>query len=100
VNDGLKQLNSFYSSDKDFAGALDALKKTQEATDRAFANQHLELAMSLDNFAAAYKLRKKYTPAEQLFKRALEIRDKSLTPEHMAIAVSCGNLASLYYAQS
>jgi tetratricopeptide (TPR) repeat protein len=99
VNDGLKQLHAFYSSDKQFGPALEALKKAQAATDQVFANQHLELAMSLDNFAAAYKIKKKLQPAEQLFKRSLEIREKSLSGDHMAVAVSYGNLAGLYYAQ-
>jgi tetratricopeptide (TPR) repeat protein len=99
VNEGLKQLHAFYSSDRQFGAALEALKKAQEATNQVFANQHLELAMSLDNFAAAYKIRKKYPPSEQLFKRALEIREKSLAADHMAVAVSYGNLASVYYVQ-
>jgi tetratricopeptide (TPR) repeat protein len=99
VNDGLKQLQAFYSSERQFGTALEAIKKAKEASDTVFANQHLELAMALDNFAASYKIRKKYAPAEQLFKRSLEIREKSLAPDHMAVAVSYGNLASLYYVQ-
>ncbi len=85
------QQADYAESEKLFLAALKEAEK--------FGDQDPRLATSLNNLAATYRVRGKYSEAEPLYHRALAIREKALGPEHPDVANSLNNLARLYYDQ-
>jgi tetratricopeptide (TPR) repeat protein len=61
--------------------------------------EHLDVALSLNNLANLYKSQGKYAEAKPLYLQALELRKRLLGEEHPDVALSLNNLANLYRSQ-
>ncbi len=97
--DHLNWLGQLFARQPEWAESGNLLKRVEEATHKACANQHLELSASLDALGNLYKQRGKYALSERLFKNALALRQKTLSAGHLALAYSYENLGNLYVAQ-
>ncbi|MBX9685086.1 MAG: tetratricopeptide repeat protein [Candidatus Obscuribacterales bacterium] len=93
------ELQKFFDNHKEYQEPERKLKQARESAEKVRADNHLELAASLDSIAALYKEKSKYALAEAMYKRALELREKALAPGHQALAFGYENLANLYIAQ-
>lgn len=93
------ELQKFFSAHSEYAEALKKLKSARESAEKVRADDHLELAASLDSIASIYKEQNKFAQAEAMYKRSLELREKTLAPGHQALAFACENLGNLYAAQ-
>ncbi len=93
------ELHKFFSTHNEYSEAEKKLKTAKETAQKVRADDHLELAASLDGIAAAYKEKGNLALAEQMYKRALDLREKTLVPGHMALAFGYENLANLYALQ-
>jgi tetratricopeptide (TPR) repeat protein len=56
-------------------------------------DRSIEVAITLNNLAAAFQRKGELLEAERRFRRALAIKEKILGPEHPAIAPTLNNLA-------
>jgi tetratricopeptide (TPR) repeat protein len=65
----------------------------------ALGPDHPDVATSLNNLAALYRVQGNYGAAEPLYQRALRIWETALGPDHPNVATSLNNLAALYDAQ-
>jgi tetratricopeptide (TPR) repeat protein len=92
------ELNKFFASHSEYAQTVKKLKELKDSAEKIRADDHLELAASLDSIGALYKEKTKYDLAEQCYKRAIDLREKALTPGHMALGFGYEHLASLYMA--
>ncbi len=63
---------------------------------QAYGEDHLSVAIDLDNLGVLYKQQGKYEKAEPLLKRALQIREQQLGPDHPDTAITLDNLGGLY----
>lgn len=99
VDTHFAELHKYFSTHSEFAETEKKLKSARESADKIRADDHLELAASLDSIATIYKERSKYQLAENLYKRSLELREKTLAPGHQALAFAYENLGSLYQTQ-
>ena len=79
-----------------FPEAIALARRALEIREKALPPDHPDVATSLDNLAALYKIQGRYKDAEPLHRRALAIYEKSLGPEHPDVAITLNNLASLY----
>lgn len=93
------ELDKYFAKHASYKDPYAKLKLARESSDKARADEHLELAASLDSIATVYKERKKYPFAEQVYKKSLELREKTLAPGHLAIAFANENLGNLYAEQ-
>jgi hypothetical protein len=93
------ELQKFYAAHSEYAEAEKKLKAARESSEKIRADDHLELAASIDAIAELYKERNKYPLAEQMYKRSLDLREKTLAPGHQALAFAYENLGNLYVAQ-
>jgi tetratricopeptide (TPR) repeat protein len=64
--------------------------------EKAFGQDHPNVAISLNNLAELYRAQGKYSEAEPLYKRALVIWEKVLGPDHPHIATVLENMAEFY----
>ena len=92
------ELNKFFATHSEYAQSVKKLKELKDSAEKIRADDHLELAASLDSIGALYKEKNKYELAESCYKRAIDLREKALTPGHMALAFGYEHLASLYMA--
>ena len=65
---------------------------------KALAQDHIDVADSLNDLGALYHAQGQDTVAEPLHKRALAIFEKALGPDHPNVGTSLNNLAALYQA--
>ena len=68
-------------------------------TKKALGPEHPDVAESLNNLAALYRVQDLYAKAEPLYQQALVILKKDLGPEHPDVAEGLNNLAGLYHSQ-
>lgn len=92
-------LQKFFAAHSEYADPEKKLKLVKESAQKVRADDHLELAASLDAIATIYKERSKYDKAELMYRRSLDLREKTLVPGHQALAFGYENLANLYVAQ-
>lgn len=92
------ELNKFFASHSEYSQTVKKLKDLKESAEKIRADDHLELAASLDSIGALYKEKNKFELAESCYKRAIDLREKALSPGHMALAFGYEHLASLYMA--
>lgn len=93
------ELQKFYTAHTEYAEADKKLKAVREMTAKVRADDHLELAASIDSIAEIYKEHNKLALAEQMYKRSLDLREKTLAPGHQALAFAYENLGNLYVTQ-
>jgi tetratricopeptide (TPR) repeat protein len=62
-------------------------------TETVSGDRSIEVAITLNNLAAAYQRKGELLEAERGFRRALAIKEKTLGPDHPAIAPTLNNLA-------
>ncbi|MGA2078679.1 MAG: tetratricopeptide repeat protein, partial [Terriglobia bacterium] len=93
-----QEVTELYGAGK-YGRALAVAKKAVEVAEKEFGPEHPNLAASLNNLAALYRLEGQYAQAEPLDKRALAITEKALGPDHPAVATRLNDLALLYRAQ-
>lgn len=79
--------------------AIEIAKKALSTAEKAFGNEHPNLAMSLLILGKLYSKQGQYVNAEPLYQQALIIQEKSLGPEHPAVARNLNILADLYRVQ-
>jgi tetratricopeptide (TPR) repeat protein/pimeloyl-ACP methyl ester carboxylesterase len=92
-------LSRFYSSQGDYAQAQPWSEHCLAVCRERLGEEHLDVALSLNNLADLYKFQGKYNQAEPLSLQALELYKGLLGEEHLAVALSLNNLAYLYHAQ-
>jgi len=63
---------------------------------KSLGEEHLDVALGLNNLAIVYSRQKKYEVAEPLFQQALSIREKALGLDHVVSLSSLANLAAFY----
>jgi len=79
-----------------FAEAEPLFLKSLAIREKAFGQDHPDIAISLNNLALLYHSRGKLEEAKPLYKRALTISEKVLGRNHPNIAIILNNLAGLY----
>jgi tetratricopeptide (TPR) repeat protein len=62
-------------------------------TETVGGDRSIEVAITLNNLAAAYQRKGELLEAERRFRRALAIKEKILGPDHPAMAPTLNNLA-------
>jgi tetratricopeptide (TPR) repeat protein len=75
------------------------LSRSLEIWKRQLGEDHLNVAISLNNLAGLYESQGRYGEAEPMYVRALEIRERQLGENHPDVAQSLNNLAGLYRTQ-
>ncbi|WP_442940850.1 tetratricopeptide repeat protein [Nostoc sp.] len=90
---------TFYNAQGLYNQALPWLKQCLEVTKKRFAEEHPDIAASLNNLAELYVFQGRYSEAEPLYIQALALRRQLLGEEHLDIAQSLNNLAELYVFQ-
>ncbi len=90
---------TFYNAQGLYNQALPWLKQCLEVTKKRFAEEHPDIAASLNNLAELYVFQGRYSEAEPLYIQALALRRQLLGDEHPDIAQSLNNLAELYVFQ-
>lgn len=93
-------LGTFYLSRNEYNLALHWFHKCLQITQAQFGDEHLDIALSLNNVAITYLLRGQYQEAEPLLLQSLKIRQKLLAKEHYDIALNLNNLAEIYRHKS
>ena len=74
------------------------LRRSLAILEKAFGNDHPDIASTLDSLALVYLFKKQFMEAEDCLNRSLSIRRKILTEEHPDIAASFNNFALLFNA--
>lgn len=87
-----------YRAGKYDAAAATATKALEVAEQNAGPN-HPDVANSLNNLAAVYKVQGRYDQAEPLYRRALAIFEGIPGPTHPDVANALNNLGALYATQ-
>lgn len=90
------ELHKFFASHSEYSQTVKKLNELKDSAGKIRADDHLELAASLDSIGSLYKDKNKYELAEACYKRAIDLREKALAPGHMALAFGYEHLASLY----
>ncbi|MEH2046141.1 tetratricopeptide repeat protein [Nostoc sp.] len=90
---------TFYNAQGLYNQALPWLKQCLEVTKKRFAEEHPDIAVSLNNLAELYVFQGRYSEAEPLYIQALALRRQLLGEEHPDVATSLNNLAELYNSQ-
>ncbi len=93
----------------DEASALDEAGRPAEAVaiwkellvhaEKAYGPDHINVAVSLNNFGNLYDRLGIYSKAQPLLERSLAIRERNLGPDHPTTAIAVNNLAGLYQRQ-
>ncbi len=65
---------------------------------KTFGEDHLQVAISLNNLAAFYKSLEKFAEAEPLYLKAISLLEKLKGKEHPDVASCLNNLGDLYLA--
>ncbi|MEQ8999040.1 MAG: tetratricopeptide repeat protein [Coleofasciculus sp. B1-GNL1-01] len=92
-------LGRFYEGQGLYRQALPWRKQCLSATRERLGDDHLDVAMSLNNLAALYYSQGRYGEAEPLYQKALELDKRLLGDDHPDVARSLNNLARLYESQ-
>jgi tetratricopeptide (TPR) repeat protein len=92
-----KEVKDLYRAGK-YDRALVVAKKALQLAERNVGPNHPDVATSLNNLAALYKIQGQYSGAEPLYKRSLAIEEKALGPDHPTVARCLENMARLYRA--
>lgn len=86
----------FYQWQSLYNRALMWSQQCLECVQSGCGEKHPDVATSLDNIAAIYRVQKHYEKAKPLYYQALEIRQYLFGEEHPEVATSLNNLANLY----
>ena len=89
----------FYNSQAIYAEAQAWAERGLVIVQERLGDEHLAVAISLNNLANLYWTQGRYSEAEPLYLQALEITRQTLGDEHPDFANWLNNLANLYYAQ-
>jgi tetratricopeptide (TPR) repeat protein len=92
-------LNRFYSGQGLYAQAEPWLKQCVLVVQTRLGEDHLDVAMSLNNLGNLYSLQGRYVEAEPLLLQSLKLYKRLLGEEHRSVATSINNLAHLYSSQ-
>ncbi|MEH2242324.1 tetratricopeptide repeat protein [Nostoc sp.] len=92
-------LGRFYQGQGAYAQALPWREQSLLDARERLGDEHLDVAISLNNLAGLYYLQGRYSDAEPLFIQALEMYKRLLGDEHPDVAISLNNLAGLYKSQ-
>ena len=90
---------TFYNAQGLYNQALPWLKQSLEVTKKRFAEEHPNVAASLNNLALLYASQGRYSEAEPLYIQALALLRQLLGEEHPHVASSLNNLGHLYNSQ-
>jgi len=90
---------TFYNAQGLYNQALPWLKQSLEVTKKRFAEEHPNVAASLNNLALLYASQGRYSEAEPLYIQALALRRQLLGEEHPNVAASLNNLGYVYDSQ-
>lgn len=92
-------LGRFYKSQRDYEQALPWYRDGLILARDRLGQEHLNVALCLNNLAGLYCAQGQYELSELLYKQALEMRKRLLGQEHPDVAQSLNSLALLYYTQ-
>ncbi|MDJ0580817.1 tetratricopeptide repeat protein [Crocosphaera sp.] len=92
-------LGIFYQGQTNYQEAETWYKDCLSVCKQRFGEEHLDVAVSMNNLAELYKTQGKYEAAEHLLVDGLAMRKKLLGEEHPYVALSMNNLAALYDLQ-
>jgi CHAT domain-containing protein/tetratricopeptide (TPR) repeat protein len=76
--------------------AIAIAKELLAEREKILGKNHLDVAWSLNDLGALYRITGRYDEAELLLKRSLEIREKRLSKNHPDVGTSLANLGWLY----
>jgi tetratricopeptide (TPR) repeat protein len=93
------RIGRFYVGQGNYALAEPWYRECLEVTKKLLGQEHLFVAVSLNNLALLYDKQGRYKEAEPLFLQSLQIKQKLLGQEHPVISSSLNNLALLYDKQ-
>lgn len=97
---GLLSRAALYLSERGRYAEAQALhERALTVRESAFAPDHPDVAISLNNLAVVHWYRGRYAEAQALNERALAIRERALPPDHPDLANSLTLQAILYSAQ-
>jgi tetratricopeptide (TPR) repeat protein len=91
---------AFYSYERgQYAEAESLFKQSLSISAKVSGQDHVDVALSLNNLAELYRVQGKYAEAEILYKQSLAIDEKALGPDHLTVSIDLNNLAGLYQDQ-
>jgi CHAT domain-containing protein/Tfp pilus assembly protein PilF len=93
-----QQAEQLYNQGK-YQEAIRLLERVLSIRRKVLGEQHLDVAVSLNDLATLYYNQGLYKEAEPIFQQALELRKHLLGEEHLDVAASLDSLATLYGAQ-
>jgi len=94
-----QQVEQLYNQGK-YQEAIPLLERVLSIRRKILGQQHLDVAVSLNDLATLYYNQGLYKEAEPLFQQALELRKRLLGEEHLDVAASLDSLATLYGEQA
>jgi tetratricopeptide (TPR) repeat protein len=92
-------LSSFYAGQGAYAQAQPWSEKCLAVCRERLGEEHLTVALCLNDLAYLYFSQSKYDQAEPLYLQALEMKERLLGKEHLDVTHSLNNLAGLYESQ-
>ncbi|MEZ2235335.1 tetratricopeptide repeat protein [Microcoleus sp.] len=95
----VQQVNQLYNQGK-YQEAIPLLERVLSIRRKVLGNEHLDVAISLNDLATLYYNQGRYREAEPLFQQALELRKRLLGEENPDVAASLDSLATLYGEQA
>ncbi len=93
-----QQVNQLYNQGK-FNEAIVVAEQALTLAKTLHANDHLDVATSLNNLALLYNSQGRLEDAEPLYLQALDMRKRLFPGDHPNVAASLNNLVSLYNSQ-
>ena len=103
INDDLIQpyirIGIFCQGQANYKQAEPWLEQCRRVAENRLGENHLYVAVSLNNLANLYEAQGRYLKAEPLYLRSLDIRESQLGANHLDVAASLNNLANLYELQ-
>jgi len=92
-------LGSFYEGQGAYIQAVKWFEECCSETKNRLGNDHLDVAISINNLAVLYSSQGRYEEAEPLYLQAFALSNKLLGNKHTDVADSINNLAVLYKLQ-
>lgn len=89
----------FYEGRASYTDAIHWAEQCLTIATIRFGENHLEIAVCLNNLAKLHSTQGNYPAAESLWTRSVQIRTRQLDPNHPDIAMGLSNLATLYEPQ-
>jgi len=91
------ELGNFLYNSSLFAEAEPIVKKTLQLNENIFGEEHLKVAIALNDYSMLLARTNRPSESQPLLKRAISIKEKIYGKHHPEVAISINNLATIYY---